>query len=285
MPTTAQLRQMHEPVLVSIAHAGFETALASAIFDNLQATGPLCFNNFAYALREFLRHVFHRLAPDECVTNTSWFKPDMTSQNGITRAHRSKYMLQGGLSDLYVTKKLMVDVDAVNDDLSDVFKVLSSFTHIGHDTFNLTMADIEDRAGTCLDSTKYLIDHIAVCRRRVLDALGHEVDQHLINEVISETNLELDEIATHHRIDNVYVESSEVTDIGVHDLTIDVEGTVGVELQYGSGSDVRNDIGAVVDNSFPFTAQVKVKFQRPLGKFATVVGFKVDTSSWYGDDT
>ena len=282
MPTTQQLRREHEPLLLSIAQAGFETSLVAATFDNLESAGPLCFNNFAYALRELLRHVFHRLAPDQVVTQAPWYKPDPNSKSGITRSHRSKYMLQGGLSDYFIGK-LGIDVASVNSDLSDAFEVLNSFTHIGTTTFALRESEVETNAETCLQATKYLIDHIAECRTQVLEALSREIDHHLLNEAISGTINDLGELATHHLIEGVYVDSAEVVDIGLRDLTIDIEGTVEAELQYGSGSDLRNDIGVLMSDSFPFTANMRVPFKRPLGKAALVFNFKVDTSCWYGE--
>lgn len=72
-----------------------------------------------------------------------------------------------------------------------------------------------------------------------------------------------------------------VIDIGPKDLSIKAEGYIEVELQYGSNSDVRHDMGAVISDSFPFAATVQFKLIRPLGKKAMVSNFNVDTSSWY----
>ena len=284
MKTIAELRREYETTLASIAHAGFEAALVTATFDNLLIEGPLCFNNFAYALRELLRHVFHRLGPDESVRQCVWYVPDSTSKTGVTRAHRAKYMIQGGLSDHFAQRQLRVDVSSVNADLTKAFNVLSSFTHVGPDTFALNSKDVIVNAEQCLAATKYLIEHIAECRRRVLDGLEKAVDQHLLKKVISETIVELDELATHHLVEEVNVDSVVVVDIGPTDVTLEIDGNVGVELQYGSSSDVRNDIGAVMSDSFPFTASMCVRFKRPLGSEATISDLKVDTSDWYGDE-
>jgi len=283
MTKISALRQKHEPALLSITEAGFEAALVRAAFDNLEVSGPLCFNNFGYAIRELLRHVFHRLAPDEQIKQCPWFKPDPTSRSTITRADRSKYMLQGGLSDYFVDKILEVKVPPVIEAVSAAFETLNKFTHINPETFNLKEVDAASRAAECLEATSSLIGNIATCRSAVLQNLSAAIDQHLLEESISDVISELDEIATHYLIDEVYTDSSEIVDIGPKDLCIEVEGNIGVELQYGSSSDVRNDIGTVVSDSFPFSATVKVAFTRPLGKKAKVSNFKVNTSSWYGE--
>lgn len=281
MTTVLALRQEHEPTLLSIAQLGFEAALVKAAFDNLEVIGPLCFNNFGYSLRELLRHVFHRLAPDEKIKQCAWFKPDTTSQSTITRAHRSKYILQGGLSDSFVGKVLDLEISTVVDDVSAALKTLNKFTHINPDTFNLNEAEVALRASECLVATSTLIDSIRTCRSALLQKLAAAVDKHLLDEAISEVVNDLDELATHHFIEEVYTDASEVVDIGPQDLVIQVEGNVGVALQYGSGSSVRNDIGAVISESFPFSATVRVAITRPLGKKAKVSNFRVDTSSWF----
>lgn len=280
MTTVAGLREQHESTLKSIAHPGFESELVKATFDNLLVEGPLCFNNFAYALRELLRHFFHRLGSDESVRKCVWYVPNPTSKNGVTRAHRAKYMIQGGLSDNFVQRRLLVDVLSVCADLTKAFNVLNSFTHIGPSTFALKSEEVVANAAQCLAATKYLIEKISECRRRVLDGLGNAIDQHLLNKVLSETFNELDELATHHLIDEVHVDSVVVVDISPNDLTIEIDGGVGVELQYGSASDVRNGIGAVMFDSFQFTASMCVAFKRPLGSDVTISDIKIDTRDW-----
>ena len=59
-----------------------------------------------------------------------------------------------------------------------------------------------------------------------------------------------------------------------------IDGSIRCELQYGSDSDVKNNIGAVIDTSFPLFAELTVQVERPLGKIASVRNFTVDTSSW-----
>ena len=61
------LHNKYEQKIQTIVVAGFDCELLSAAFDNLNTTGPLCINNFSYALRELLCHMLHRLATDEKV--------------------------------------------------------------------------------------------------------------------------------------------------------------------------------------------------------------------------
>ncbi len=275
------LRKKFEKKIQRVLAAGFEHQLLAAALDNLDEPGPLCFNNFSYALRELLRHVFHRLAADEQVKACSWFKVDKTARTGITRAQRVIYAIQGGLSDTFVSKKLGIDVEAVRKQLLDAIDILNKHTHIEPSTFGINRINTNRLATECLEATQYFVEHIAMCRTQVTEALASHIDHHLLNHVISETIDSIDELATHHWIDEIYVNEVEVVEIGPHAIELAVDGTIGCELQYGSDFDVRNDIGAVMSASFPLRAELTVKLVRPLGKEATLGKFKVDTSDWY----
>ena len=54
--------------LATFLQAGFEQDLHASAFQNLaDLNNKLRFNNFAYAIRELMRHVLNRLAPTESV--------------------------------------------------------------------------------------------------------------------------------------------------------------------------------------------------------------------------
>lgn len=276
-----RLRSKFEKPIQETIASGFERDLLGAAFDNLDISGPLRFNNFSYALRELLRHVLHRLATDEKVKECSWFKPDKNSKGGITRAHRATYAIQGGLSDAFVSKKLGIDIAAVRSDLLSAIDVLNKHTHIEPSTFAISKTDIRRLATECLEATRYFMEQIIKCRSEVAAALADAIDQHLLNHAISETINSIDELATHHYIEDIYVEDIEVVDIGPKNIELKIDGTIECELQYGSGSDVRNGLGDVMSSSFPLRANLTVQMERPLGKVATVERFSVDTSSFY----
>ena len=190
-------------------------------------------------------------------------------------------MIQGGLSDQFLRKKLGIDVVPVLTDLSDTFDMLNTFTHINPTTFGISNSAVASHAESSLQAATYLIEHIRECRGRVLSGLRSAIDKHVMSRALSETIVEIDELATHHLVDTVMIENSEIASIGSTSLMVSVEGNVEVELQYGSGSDLKNDMGAVIDESFPFTAQIEITFKRPLGSSASVSELSVDTSSWY----
>ncbi|WP_449393034.1 pPIWI-associating nuclease domain-containing protein [Eoetvoesiella caeni] len=60
-------------------------------------------------------------------------------------------------------------------------------------------------------------------------------------------------------------------------------GSVGVELQWGSNSDVRRGEGAVIRNSYPLTCKFISKVTSPEGLDVIEDSLCVDTSSWWKD--
>ena len=61
-------------------------------------------------MRELIRVVLERLAPDEEVVNAPWFESNYKEHtNKVTRSQRIKYAIQGWLSDDYVTNTLRID--------------------------------------------------------------------------------------------------------------------------------------------------------------------------------
>ncbi|MBA2799153.1 hypothetical protein [Aeromonas sp. FDAARGOS 1418] len=261
---------------------GFEKALLNAAFSNLNVPNPLRFNNFAYSLRELLRHVLHRLSPDGDISQCDWFKPDPTSSTGYTRQHRLKYAIQGGLSDFYVTKKLKIDeIDDVIRELLSIIKLLSGYTHIESHTFDISESEVEKLSTECLEVTLRFVEKISETRNEILGMLIDEIDRNLLERIISESVTEIIELSTHQYIEDIYHDGAYVDRIGPKSLTLKVTGHLDCELQYGSGSDIRRGDGGIIATSFPFFGTIDVKFEAPLGSVMEVDSLNVDTSSWY----
>ncbi len=275
------LRENYEKQIVEALALGFERELFIAALDNLDNPGPLRFNNFSYALRELVLLILERLAPNKNVSACAWFQPHPTVTYGITRAHRATYAIQGGLSASFVAKVLNIDVQPTVNQLMEAINVLNKYTHVSLCTFNLSETEVLGLAEECLQAASFFAEHIAECRRAVIHALEEDVDAHLLETVISETIQEIDELASHHWIDGVDVVNAVVNEIAPNFIRIEVKGEISVGLQYGSNSDLQNDIGAVTSDVFPFTANMKVNMVRPLGKSAFVETFSVDTKNWY----
>ncbi|PWC92921.1 hypothetical protein TSO5_15955 [Azospirillum sp. TSO5] len=124
------------------------------------------------------------------------------------------------------------------------------------------------------------------CRSKVLDAVYDQIDEEVVSTFISETIESIDEIATHHCIDEVCIEDLAVVAITHDVIKFMVSGSIGVELQWGSSSDFRRGDGAAIDKSFPF----RVTMWSSVDDITSFEGvdYSIDTDSWwdgyYDDD-
>ena len=239
------LRNEYQEKINSVLLDGFEKELLNSAFINLLTPNALRLNNFAYALRELTRHVLHRLAPDNELRKCEWFRPDGTSSNGITRKHRIKFAIQGGLSDFYVIEKLYIDdVDDVSNELKDIINDLSEFTHIEESKFNSSTEKTKKTAEQYLSVTLGFVKKIDELRKEVADKLFENIDEMLIKRINSESVVELIEISTHQYIEQITPEKIHVIKVGANSLVMSVEALIDVILLYGSESDRRKDNGA-----------------------------------------
>lgn len=260
----------------------FERALFSAALGNLEdCDNPLRFNNFAYALRELVRHVMARLAPDDEVLACEWYKEETGQLNGISRRQRIYYAVQGGLSDVYVTDELGLDVGEIHRQLRDVIDNLSKHTHIEESTFDLGDEEVEAFVNETFAVVVDLFQTIAECRATLVEAFMGGLDASVVNAAISETILSIDELATHHFIDEVYTDQVYIRQIDAHFIYFIAEGAVSCELQWGSSSDFRRGDGATLDQVFPFTCELASPVDRPGAIAAEENAFAADTSSWW----
>lgn len=261
---------------------GFEKNLFAAAQKNLaDKSNPLRLNNYSYAMRELIRHVLHRLAPDENVIQCSWYKNETDREKGITRKQRAYYAVQGGLDDSYVKDTLELEVDDIHKDLIKAINRLSKFTHIEPNVFDLPEAEVESLVNETTEAVYGFLATINDCRKLVIDGLWEHIDSAVIDETLRETIIAIDELATHHFIDEVYTDKIAIFEINHESILFLVEGAVGCELQWGSNSDLRRGDGAVLPQSFPFTCELSSPVYEPESVETIESSLRVNTSSWY----
>ena len=261
---------------------GFEKELFVAALKNLDdCDNPLRFNNFAYAMRELVRHIMARLAPDDEVRACDWYKEETGRNNGISRRQRVYYAVQGGLSDEYVTDELCLDVGYIHRRLRDSIDTLNKHTHIEENTFNLGNEEVEGLVRETLTAVVSLFQTITECRNILAEAFRESIDATVVNAAISETILSIDELATHHSIDAVYTEDVHVRLIDAYFIYFVAEGTVECELQWGSNSDLRHGDGGTLEQAFPFTCELTSPVDNPSGIETEEYSFAADTRSWW----
>lgn len=267
---------------------GFERELFLASLNNLSDKGnPVRFNNFAYCMREIITLILAKYSSDEDVINCCWYKNETDKENGVTRAQRVKYSIQGGFSDKEVYQLLDLDeedekiIDETLKSFARRFRELNQHTHLRESRFNIGDDLCESLASEVLDVMSSILELIEDSRERVKEQLEGAIDETLISEFIESTFEELDILSTHTVVDYSELEFYHVDRISSEHVIISGQGTVHCDLQWGSGSDMRNGVGASMSESFPYEFSARSKLKDLQSLELCEAGITVGTDSWY----
>lgn len=253
------------------------TARALADRDN-----PLRVNFFSAGIRIFFEHLMGALAPPDEVKACPWFQA-VKDTKGPTRAQRIQYCLQGGIVDQFLEETLDLEPKALRRQLIAAFDNLSKHVHGREDTIILDGAAQDQEARSTVEAVAAFLNAYHECRAALLEPLAETLDDAAVDELMQETIQSIDELATHHSIEEIYVGETEVVSIGSESVRYRANGTIRVILQWGSNSDLRRDEGAEMGQSFPFECVFDVPVESPQDLSEAEVVSGVDTSSWYGD--
>ncbi len=240
---------------------------------------PIRGNLFASAIREVLTHMLHELAPDDDVKRCDWFSAE-TEDERPTRAQRQRYVIQGGLSDRYVTDTLQLDVNDLCRQLADSVKALHKTTHLRPGTVVYDAVAVDSLAENTLSSLAALLDAIDHCRQEMMKAVTEAVVDEATNKVLSGTIQTIDELATHHSIEDVYVNDIETVNIDAYHVWYRATGTIDAELQWGSNSDFRRGDGARLTHSFPFVCDIPAPVEAPDCFDSSMIDLRVSDGGW-----
>ncbi|WP_133244715.1 hypothetical protein [Caulobacter radicis] len=275
-----ELRALAPDAFSIDAIEGAERALADA--DN-----PLRLNFFSAAMRILSEHSLERMAPDDQVKDCVWFSPEQDNGNP-TRSQRVKFAIQGGLTDELVREQLKIEVRPLERVVSAAFKELSKQVHARENTIVTDCDEQDAQAGELLDSLLEFFIAVEDAKASILKPIRDELDDAAIDALLSETLLDVDELASHYSLDEVYVEEVVVARIEASTITYLATGSIAVTLQWGSNSDLRRGDGAELNESFPFTCEITVGLDDMWALDNVETNYGVDTSSWtdvrYGQD-
>ncbi|HEX8584218.1 MAG TPA: hypothetical protein VF680_07400 [Allosphingosinicella sp.] len=244
---------------------------------------PLRLNLFSTAIRMLFEHVMGTLAPDAEVEACTWYAPS-DGQAKPVRAQRIQYWLQGGLTDAYLEAELALEPDELRKRLLKAFNALSKHVHVRANTLVRDPDEQEREAAATVAAVEELLHAYHDCREALIKPLVEGLDSGAIESLLSETIQAIDELSTHHTIEEIYTDRTEVVAIGASTVRYRASGSVSVTLQYGSNSDLRRGDGAELDESFPFACDFEVPLVNPRDLSEAEMVSGVDTSSWYGDD-
>lgn len=261
----------------------FENDLFQAAIVNLNTEyNSLTFNNFAYAMRELIRHILHRSAPDEELRKCSWFKHDSSSNNGITRRQRLQYMIHGGLG-IYLLRDmdLAQEINDACDNLLSQQKILDSFTHISPKTFAISLENSKELAQECITAVIRIISIIDQIKNKVFQKIENTLDDHLLEATLFGSFEEIEILARRASIEQLYVKEFKEITILFDKVIFTVVGKAQCYFEYGSRKEWQEGDGTVIRPSFPFQAKVSVMIQQPFGKSLSIDTIGINTDSWY----
>jgi Predicted pPIWI-associating nuclease len=240
---------------------------------------PLRLNFFSTAMRILFEHMMDTRAPIDAVMQCTWYKPEK-EDGKPTRGQRITYAIQGGLSEDFVTEQLHVDPQPLRRRLLDAVDECSKQVHGREYSVITDLGEQDAMAAATIAAVGGLLDALHFCRRAVLEPITESLDDAAVDTLLSESLVEVDELATHWSLQEVYVHETVVHAVGPDTITYRSSGSIDVILQFGSNSDVRNDMGAELPQTFPFTCDIVLPLDDPwdLGLAETRCG--VDVREW-----
>ena len=267
-------------------------ALKSKVFDTfsgvaiegaqhaLAATeNPLRLNFFSTAMRILFEHMMDTLAPADQVMQSPWFVLERDDRKS-SRRQRIAFAIQGGLADAFVKEKLAVDIAPLRKRLLCAVGDLSKHVHARENTIVRDRAEQDAAASDAIGALKNFLEAFHDCRSAILEPIQEELDDAAVNALISETIQVVDELASHHSLEEVYVDHTWVKTIAANSIIYGAKGSISVTLQWGSNSDVRNGDALELGKSFPFQCDIEVPLDDPWDLSLADTTYGVDTNDW-----
>jgi hypothetical protein len=239
---------------------------------------PLRINSFAYSLRELIRNIFERRAPEYNIKSCSWFKVE-TNNGKPSRKQRYIYCVQGGLDHTFVKEKLRIDVLGPWKEIKETIDSLSKFTHVNDSTFDITDAECENLSKEAFSILLSIFIMVEDTRSELHHELSSHIDSELMSTFVSNSMPDID-ILSH----SSYIEHSEVTDyklvdIDNRELIFKGKGNVYVSQNYGEGEDA-----CEINEEYPFEFTGSSNVTNPYNLSIPPECISIDVSSWFGDE-
>ena len=152
-----------------------------------------------------------------------------------------------------------------------------------HAREHTVVRDAAAQAGAAYDMLSTFNDLFATAaqtRQAIVNPIQEGLDATAVDALLAETIQAVDELATHHSIEEVYVGELAVTSLTSAAVTYRASGTLAVGLQWGSNSDVRKGDGAELDQSFPFTCEIVLPIDEPWYLALAATTYSVQTERW-----
>jgi hypothetical protein len=254
----------------------FSRTLLAGGLEVLATSNPIRAHLFAASLREVVGYLLHEMAPDQELTQAPWF---VEEEDRPTRKQRMTFAIQGGISDAAVDQ-LGIDAADMHQEMAAAMRELNKRTHVRPGTLLDVPAEVNRFADDVVDAVLEFMRTVADLREAVAGAVVHNASAPVFGSFLQKSNDMIDALSTHSFVEQVDVEEVRVIRIGATEIAYEAEGTVYVELNYGSGSDRARGDGATISDSYPFSCKLTGGIQ-DLNDIHDVADMAVDTASFY----
>jgi hypothetical protein len=248
----------------------------SAIRNYRDAENPIRFNNFCYAIRELIREKLAIEAPDGRIIKCVWYD---TTKEKPTRADRIRYYIVKGLIDDNIPDTIVDKLNDVLDNYKELIDILNKYTHISRGTLGINDEDGLKWFNNVID---LLIDFIKLIdnlrdnvKTKLIDVIKTDIEQELFENLPDEVDL----LSTHSSIDEITDIEIEIEEMDYEFVQVKGMCDVGIDLQWGSSSDIENDYGAEGSVNYPMSFTVTIEIN-DLSRREYSLG-EIDTSSYY----
>jgi hypothetical protein len=168
----------------------------------------------------------------------------------------------------------------MHKEMASAIRELNKRTHVRPKTLFTNPVEIEQFANGVIDAVIEFLQTVEEFRAAVAKAVVHNASTPVFGSFLAGSNDMIDALSSHSYVQEVEVEEVRVVRIGAAEIEYKAEGTVHVELNYGSGSDRARGEGATIQDSYPFTCKLTGGVS-DLKDIHEVTGMDVDTSSFY----
>lgn len=255
----------------------------SALRNYCSMSNPIRFNNFAFAMRELLKHVLARKAPEDKVVKCVWFRPDANNNGHPTRRQQLKYCMQAGLQDNLLSDEIKDDINELINQYNEHIADLNGYTHISEATYGENPQESYRKLKSVISTFNEAMEIIEQGKSEVLAYVPDRLGEFVEREITSEIPQALDELSSHTFIEEVQLDGFEVDSIDHEFVYITGNSTAYVTLNYGSNSDRKRGDGHSMSDNFPVSFKCKAKANNPKRAFVIRESISVSNSSWYGE--
>ncbi|MCL6272185.1 hypothetical protein M3P05_19885 [Sansalvadorimonas sp. 2012CJ34-2] len=260
----------------SLLETGFEKELFLSSLRNYCSHGnPLRFHNFAFSMRELVLHLIDKKAKNEDVKKASWYKKE-SEKFEVTRRQKLKYCAQGILSDKYLDRYTLDELNLSIKEYLKEFNFFNKYTHITEKHLHASPKKFFLDMKYIIQRSKEVIEEIDDFEKIIKNCLEGKIYEPVMNAAIFSSPEDLSIISQRFYIDDITPEGLEIEYFDDEGIDALVEGTIHVTQEYGP----RHDL-CQISASYPFKLPVKACIRDPDNITASSGELDVDTSSWY----